>query len=160
MTAFQIRLADPQDAFAMSQLGTENYPENYYERQEVFLSRLEGAPDSCWVATLENTCAGYLVAFSYLSGLVCPLDELFIPVAQPDCFYIHDLCVGRAWRKSGLGRELAYVALQRAGELGFARTALVAVLDSHGFWKRLGFRVVREIQYAGSPAAYMIREYL
>jgi ribosomal protein S18 acetylase RimI-like enzyme len=149
-----IRPTRAEDLPFIDGLGTCNYPENYFEGQASFASKITGNPETCWVATADGYVIGYVIAFPYVLGEAYPIDHVYTPVAAPDCLYLHDLCVSPLWRKLGVARRLAQTILD--GQ--WNTVALVAVMNSQGFWETLGFGVERWLDYYGLPAAYMVRK--
>jgi GNAT superfamily N-acetyltransferase len=105
---------------------------------------------------------GYVISHPWAAGAAPKLDSLLgaLPAA-PGCWYWHDLALLPVAR----GRGAAAAAVQRV--LGLARgagldqVALVAVGESGGFWRRMGFVPAEgpEVASYGTGAAYMVREW-
>lgn len=147
-----IRTAKASEYSEISAIGTANYPENLYEGDESLKSKMEGYPDGCLVADLDGV-VGYIISFPYMLGKPYPIDEIYNPEGNPDCYYIHNLCVMPEFRKKGIARMLA----RRVLEFRWPVVCLVAVMESERFWHKLGFRGFAEIDYYGLSAEYMLK---
>lgn len=146
----KIRLTTPDDYEEVCELGTESYSYNYYEGKESFTSKMKGCPEGCFVADVDGII-GYIISFPYLIGKSFPIDHFFEPISDSNCWYIHDLCVSKDFRKKGIAKELAKTILNMN-----KITALTAVQGSERFWEKLGFRSFFELIYCGQKAQYMI----
>lgn len=146
-----IRNVSEKDYAAVNAIGTAGYPRNYYEGDASFESKMSGYPDGCFVADLDGII-GYVISFPYVLGQPFPLGEIYSPVENPDCYYIHDLCVMKEFRGRGIAKKLA----ERILESKWGVIGLVAVLGGEKFWKQFGFRSFAEIKYAGQRAEYML----
>lgn len=145
-----IRFTKPEDYSEISRLGTNSYEDNYYEGEESFISKMEGCPEGCFVADVDGII-GYIISFPYLIGKSFPIDSFFVKTENPNCWYIHDLCVSKDFRKKGVAKELAKTVIDANAVL-----ALTAVQKSENFWAKMGFRSFFELDYCGSKAKYMI----
>ena len=145
-----IRFTKPEDYSEISKLGTNSYKDNYYEGEEGFISKMEGCPEGCFVADVDGII-GYIISFPYLIGKSFPIDSFFVKTENPNCWYIHDLCVSKDFRKKGVGRELAATVIKTQKTL-----ALTAIQESEDFWYKMGFRSFFNLDYCGSKAKYMI----
>lgn len=146
-----IRPTKTEDYAAVNALGTASYPENYYEGDESFESKLRGYPDGCFVADLDGI-VGYMISFPYLVGQPYPIDSMYRPVQGPDCYYIHDVCVMEEFRGNGIAHQLVAQALAKPWTV----FGLVAVMRSSKFWRKFGFRSFASFNYYGRKAEYMI----
>ncbi len=146
-----IRHTKESDYSEISDLGTKSYPSNYYEGEESFISKVKGCYEGCFVADLDGII-GYAISFPYLVGKPYPIDSSYEPVSEPNCWYIHDLCVSKEFRGKGIAKELANTVMSRKSSV----FCLTAVENSEGFWNRLGFRSFFELDYYGSSAKYMV----
>ena len=151
ITMVTFRPITPKDYAAVNAIGTAEYPRNYYECDNSFESKISGYPHGCSVADLDGI-VGYVISFPYVLGRPFPLGEIYSPVDNPDCYYIHDLCVLKEFRGKGIAKQLAKVALNNT----WAAVALVSVVSNIKFWEKLGFRGFAEIKYGGQKAEYML----
>jgi len=149
--AVWIRPTKISDYPAVNAIGTASYPECYYEGDASFESKMMGYPDGSFVADLDGV-VGYVISFPYILGKPYPLDTAFKPVAWPDCYYIHDLCVLKEFRGNGIANKLAEQILAKDWNV----FALVSVAGSGKFWRKLGFRGFAAINYYGRKAEYML----
>lgn len=144
-----IRPAETKDIIAIDKLGSCSYPNIYHESLTSFTTKITAGESL--VADVGGYIAGYLIAVPYTLETACPLNTNYTPVENPDCLYIHDLCVSELFRGLGLGTQLAKDILSR----DWPAYALVSVLGSTKFWASLGFTHVRELNYHGLPGVYM-----
>lgn len=147
-----IRHTRPEDYVEVSELGTETYPDNYYEGTESFISKMKGCPEGCFVADLEGII-GYVISFPYMVGKSFPIDSFFTQSDDPNCWYIHDLCVAKDFRNKGVAKNLVNIILKLDY---FNIFCLTAVEGSENFWNRMGFRSFFEVEYCGQKAQYMV----
>jgi ribosomal protein S18 acetylase RimI-like enzyme len=146
-----IRHVKSNDYESIEDLGNTNYPDNYYESEETFISKIEGCREGCFVADVDGV-VGYIVSFPYTVGKPFPINSFFEPIDDPNCWYIHDLCVSKDFRKHGVGKALAEEVLSKSWNV----VCLTAVCNSENFWNKLGFRSFFQINYNGKNANYMI----
>lgn len=142
------------------------YPSALQEDRRIIHERLAAAGRYCWVAHDELGIFAYLFAYPSVSGKVTPLGGSFAPEPDGDTFYIHDLAVAKRAAGSGAGSRLVDIALANARIQGFEYSALVAVLESGGFWERHGYQVEHlaspaeqaNLRSYSVPATYMLRQ--
>lgn len=146
----KIRNISPNDYSEVCDLGTKSYPENYYEGEESFTSKIKGCYEGCLVADLDGI-VGYIISFPYFVGKPYPIDSFYEYSNDSNCWYIHDVCVSLDFRNKGIARILVETILNRKGVF-----CLTSVLDSEPFWKKMGFRSFLEIEYYGAKAKYMM----
>lgn len=140
---------------AVEDLGTASYPDNYYEGQSSFKSKITGYPKGCYLARIDDDVIGYIISFPYILNEVYPINEHYVKVEHPSCLYIHDLCIDPKYRGAGIGRTLTETILATSD----IPKALVSVLNSEPFWKRFGFIPQRHFDYYGGVGCYMTRSY-
>lgn len=132
------------------------YGEGYLESAEVYVRRLVSPAQCSLVLERESRVCAYLAAYDSVAGQVTPLHGEFVPVAEPDTLYLHDLAVLPALAGQGLARALLMPIWHRAAGRGLGRSALVAVQGSQGFWERHGYAVqtLQEAQQRQRLATY------
>ena len=69
------------------------YGEGYLESAEVYARRLVSPAQCSLVLERESRVCAYLAAYDSVAGQVTPLHGEFVPVAEPDTLYLHDLAV-------------------------------------------------------------------
>lgn len=143
----------PSHVEAVSLLGTSCYPSNYHEDDASFESKILGYPQGCFMAMDDGTLLGYAISFPYILDKVHPINFAYSLPQNPDCLYIHDLCVSTFNRGGGVGSALA----TRVLSMPIWPKVLVSVLGSGPFWKKLGFETLRELNYHGGLGHYMIK---
>jgi ribosomal protein S18 acetylase RimI-like enzyme len=146
-----IRRIKSSDYSEISNLANNSYPEYLFESEESFFSKLEKFPEGCFVADLDGII-GYIISFPYIMGKYFPINSIFEIVEDPDCWYIHDLCVSKDFRKRGIGEDLTKEVLKNS----WGVVCLTAVEGSSLFWHKMGFRSFFKVDYNGSKADYMI----
>lgn len=150
MISTNIRNITPEDYYNVCDLGTKSYPNNYYEGEESFISKMQSCAEGCFVADVDGII-GYIISFPYLIGKSCPIDCFFEPVDNPNCWYIHDLCVSEDFRNKGVAKNLVKTVLNNHNVF-----CLTSVMNSEDFWSKFGFRSFLEIDYYGKKSKYMI----
>ena len=103
---------------------------------------------------------GYVLSHPWLAGAAPKLDSLLggLPAA-PGCWYWHDLALQPVARGRGAAAAAVARVLALAQGAGLPQVALVAVGESAGFWRRMGFVVAAgpDVRSYGAGAAYMVR---
>ena len=150
---FVIRPARASDISAIGRLGAHVYPSNYYEDEESFISKVTRNLTTCWVAEVDSYIVAYLIAFPYVLNRPYPINAIYVSIENPDCLYIHDLCVSERFRNFGIARKLTEQVLN----CEWNNVALVSVMRSKKFWENMGFTAVHQLDYCGLPGTYMVR---
>jgi len=148
-----IRLAKPEDFDFIDSIALSSYPNNYYEGSDSFRSKVIGYPEGCFVCEIESKIVGYIISFPYLLWEHYPINEIYKPIENADCHYIHDLCVDKEYRKRGYGLQLVDSVLRIKSN----PKVLMSVLDSSKFWEKIGFQSQKTVDYYGAGSCYMIR---
>ena len=125
------------------------YGEGYLESAEVYARRLVSPAQCSLVLKRESRVCAYLAAYDSVAGQVTPLHGEFVPVAEPDTLYLHDLAVLPELGGQGMAARLLRTLWQGA----------------QGFWQRHGYvaytlqdTAQRERLAAyGRDAVYMMR---
>lgn len=146
---FRVRRARPEDHSPACDIGTACYPENYYEGERSFFSKMSNSPDGCFVAE-TGRIIGYIISFPYYDGVPFPIDQEYERPMSPDCLYIHDVCVLPEFRKLSVASSLVGSVLSSSGKF-----RLTAVENSERFWGGFGFRAIKKFMYCGREASYM-----
>jgi GNAT superfamily N-acetyltransferase len=124
--------------------------------------RSRAGSGTSFVVSVGDAIAGYVLALPYPYGKVPELAAAGSPIASPD-LHLHDLVIGPAHRRAGLGSRLAGHLLSVARDKGFSRVSLVSVGGSGAFWTRHGFDPRPEVPAPsgyGPGATYMSRSIL
>ncbi len=117
----------------------ECYPPNLQEGSEAFASRLELADCYCLAASVGDELAGYLLAHGWPSRSPPPLDASLPKDKPSEVLFIHDLAVGCAGRRLGIGRRLVDLVFAMANRDGLEVAELIAVEGAASYWRTLGF---------------------
>jgi ribosomal protein S18 acetylase RimI-like enzyme len=127
----------------------------YPEDAAVFAERLALHPGGCWVLDDGGAVVGYLIGHPWHERRPPPLNTMLgaLPAA-PSAYYIHDVAILPAYRRSGKAREIVAVCVARARAAGFAGVSLVAVNRSAPFWRSLGFEPVSDPGLDAELASY------
>lgn len=139
--AIQIRPMGEDQLAAVLAVQAACYPPPMQETAAVVLARLRAAPATTLVACHGDAVCAYLFAYPSLLGRVTALDAPFMPAAEPDTLYLHDLAVAPQALGRGLARRLVRQLLDAAAGQGLRHAALVSVQDTRRFWEGLGFEV-------------------
>jgi ribosomal protein S18 acetylase RimI-like enzyme len=148
-----IRKATKNDFDSIDSIGTNSYPDNYYEGVESFRSKMIAYPDGCFVCQPGDDVTGYIISFPYILFKPYPINCYYKNIEHPTCYYIHDLCVLKEHRGNGYASALVNEVLK----IKSYPKALMSVLDSNKFWERFGFKPHKTEMYYGMNATYMIR---
>lgn len=142
------------DIALLHRLEAESYLPSLHESDEAFIRLIELFPDGAFGSFDEEGLCGYAFGVPLKAGwtleLRTPLDT--IPDGA-DTFYIHDVAVAERCRGRGVGRALGARLIEIARTRGFTRCELVSVQGSAPFWETLGFRRVRDFEYAPGAAS-------
>lgn len=112
------------------------------------------------------TMAGYILVQPFYKGLINDVndvkafskwleDRANLPRTESDCIYVHEIAVDPAFRGQGLALPLTDYVDSLARGANFKWLTLVALGPALGFWKRNGYILEREIDYAGHLCYYM-----
>lgn len=117
----------------------------YPEDAAVFAERLALYPSGCWVLDDGGEIVGYLIGHPWRERDPPKLNTMLgaLP-AMPTTYYIHDVAILPADRRSGQGREIVAACVVQARAAGFTGMSLVAINGSAPFWQSLGFERVRD----------------
>lgn len=147
-----IRKAIKSDFDSIEIIGTNSYPNNYYEGVESFRSKMIAYPDGCFVCQVDNDVLGYIISFPYILFKPYPINCYYKHIENPTCYYIHDLCVSKNHRGNRYGSLLVNEVLKIKSN----PKVLMSVLDSSSFWESFGFKPYKSQMYYGLNATYMI----
>lgn len=159
-----IRLMQSTDLPAVIKLQDRCYAAELFEPADVVVNRFKNCAETCWVALYQDKLWGYLFTYPSIAGKVGALAEDFMPVADADCLYLHDMAVSSDARGQGVARALLQQAEQYALAQHFQTLALVAVQNSTSYWQQRGFEPLAEISeeqqlllasYPGQNAQYL-----
>ena len=132
-------------------LANDGYSNDFFESKNSFVSKIKGFPEGCYVAELDGII-GYIISFPYYLGESFPINTKYAIIENPNCWYIHDLCVMKSFRKKGIASLLAKKVLKNSWNI----IALTAVQDSEKFWNTLGFLSFKDVDYCDKKSKYMI----
>lgn len=147
-----IRLANDSDFEIIEKIGTSNHSNDYYEGAESFFSKIKGCPEGCFVYIFDKKIVGYVISFPYVFEKSYPINSFYQKTENPNCYYIHDLCIDKPYRKMGFAKKL----VEKVLEINFNPKTLTAVQNSENFWRSVGFEILKEVEYCGKKAYYMI----
>ena len=140
-------------------LGTRRYSVDLYESKKAFRNKWSISPDGCFADIEDDMLRGYILSLPWKSNEVVPLSQVVSLPDNPDCWYIHDLCVNSYSQGQGVGCGLIAKSLDTAILKGFKRCFLVAVNNSEVFWIKRGFKILDTIIYTKRVTAVkMVKE--
>jgi GNAT superfamily N-acetyltransferase len=152
------------DLPAVSVLAASIHPA-YPEDDAVFAERLRLYAGGCRVFDHGDGAEAYVVSHPW-RGLQPPaLNSLLegIPAA-PSTFYIHDLALSPAVRKTGAASQIVAWLVDHARAEGMPHMSLIAVNGSASFWQRQGFTMMQDgtladsLRSYGNDAQFMVRD--
>ncbi len=146
-----IREISDNDYKDIEEIANQSYSNQYYESQKSLVSKIENFPLGSFVADLDGV-VGYIISFPYNLGEPFPINTEYNLVMDPDCWYIHDLCVINRFRNKGVGSQLVKKVLKESWNV----VALTSVQNSINFWKKFGFLSFKTIKYCEGDSHYMI----
>ena len=152
------------DLPAASVLAASIHPA-YPEDDAVFAERLRLYPNGCRVFDRGEGAEAYVVSHPWRHLEAPALNSLLggIPAA-PSTFYIHDLALSPAVRKTGAASQIVAWLVDHARAEGILHISLIAVNGSASFWQRQGFAVMQDRTLAdslrsyGNDAQFMVRD--
>lgn len=147
----KIRKINSKDYSDIENIANEGYEDNYFETKESFINKVESFPDGALAADLDGV-VGYSISFPYQLGVSFPINTNYEIIENPNCWYIHDVCVTKRFRKKGIATCLVKEILKESWNV----VALTAVQESKNFWQKFGFLSFKELTYCGIKANYMV----
>lgn len=144
-----VRPLTAADLAALHDLEAAAYEAALQVSDAAFLRLIALYPEGAFGCFDEGGLCGYAFGVPLRAGTILDLREPLdcIP-ANADTLYIHDVTVAERCRGRGLGVGLASRLLDLARATGLRRAELVSVDGAEDFWKKFGFRTVREFEYA------------
>jgi ribosomal protein S18 acetylase RimI-like enzyme len=138
---------------------------DFFESPEVLSERLSLYHNGCYLLEVGEKPAGYVVSHPWLYGNLPPLNTLLkrLP-AEPDTYYLHDLCLLPVARRIGAASKIVDALLKHAVAEGYSTMTLVAVNGSIPFWQRHGFEITEIDELYGkllsyeAAASYMVKK--
>jgi GNAT superfamily N-acetyltransferase len=165
LSELRCRAMSPEDLPQVLALQHLCYQPEFHEPLDAFESKLQAAPDTCWVISNEPASVlAYLVSLP-VAGENYPLlhARQWEAAAQADELYLHDMAISPALRGRGGSHKLLQRAIAQAQGLRLPRLSLIAVQNSASFWMRQGFsarqptssQVAHKLASFGSDAMLM-----
>ena len=158
------RAMTPDDLSAAKALADVIHPD-YPEDEAVFADRLALHPAGCFTLDTDAGALGYLLSHPWHDRQPPKLNAILSEPASPaSTYYIHDLALLPAARKTGAGAAIVEILAAHAHALQLPNMTLVAVNNSVHFWRRQGFDIVvdpdldRQLQSYDAQACFMSRE--
>lgn len=128
---------------------------DFFEAPEVLAERLRLYQNGCYLLEVTEKPAGYVLSHPWTYGTLPPLNTVLgrLP-AEPDTYYLHDLCLLPVARRIGAASKMVEALTKHAGVEGYPTMTLVAVNDSIPFWQRHGFEVTEIEALYGKLLSY------
>jgi ribosomal protein S18 acetylase RimI-like enzyme len=152
------------DLPAVQALADAIHPE-FPEDAAVFADRLALHPAGCFILVGNGGTSGYALSHPWLDRQPPKLNAILGQLAAPaTTYYIHDLALLPAARKSGAAAAIVEMLAKHASALRLQNMTLVAVNNSVHFWRRQGFDTVvdpdldRRLRSYDAQACFMRRE--
>ena len=152
------------DLAAVQALAAIIHPD-FPEDAAVFADRLALHPAGCFTLDRDGDAIGYVLSHPWHFGHPPKLNAILSEPASPaSTYYIHDLALLPAARKTGAAAAIVETLAAHARALRLSNMTLVAVNNSVHFWRRQGFDVVvdplldRHLQSYDTRACFMSRD--
>jgi len=124
-----------------------------HEDMCVFVERLRLCPEGCFVLD-DTSITGYLISHPFTLGKSPPLNTLLHEIANPDCWYIHDVAILESSRGQGAATDILKCLEQTIKK----PMALTSVSGSESFWIKQGFVPDPSVQSSTyGECTYMIK---
>lgn len=138
---------------------------DFFESPEVLAERLKLYQNGCYLLEVGEKPAGYVLSHPWTYASLPPLNTLLkrLP-AEPDTYYLHDLCLLPVARRIGAASKIVEALAKHAHAEGYPTMTLVAVNGSIPFWERHRFVVTEVPELYGKllsyeeTARYMVRQ--
>lgn len=153
---FYLRPMVKEDIPKLNRLMIPLYYPNFWESDECLLSKINAFPQGCLVVEDTTKIIGYVFSHPWKSDILVELNNQIKIPERPDCYYIHDIAVDFNYRQMGIGKLLLGKVLIIAKECSLDKIKLVSVLNSYGFWSRLGFSDVEEVEYGDRQKGHVM----
>lgn len=138
---------------------------DFPEEAAVFADRLALHPAGCFTLHGDAGAVGYVLSHPWYDGQPPQLNAVLRhPATAASTYYIHDLALLPAARKSGAAAAIVATLATHASALQLHNMTLVAVNNSVHFWRRQGFDIVvdpdldRHLRSYDAQARFMRRE--
>ena len=152
------------DLPAVQQLAGIIHPD-FPEDAAVFADRLVLHPAGCFTLDRDGKVIGYVLSHPWHFKQPPKLNDILgEPAMSATTYYIHDLALLPAARKTGAAAAIVEMLAIQARALQLPNMTLVAVNNSVHFWRRQGFDIVvdpllhRHLQSYDTQACFMSRE--
>lgn len=155
------------DLDAVISLQSTCYAHQFREPKQAFAAKLNAVPASAWVVDGPSGLWAYLVCLPIEGDQLPALHatEWHTP-PSPQWLYLHDLAIHPDARGAGLAGVLLSKAHELAFSQGWQALGLIAVQDSHAFWRKQGFEPAElpsplihadKLASFGKEATFMLR---
>jgi ribosomal protein S18 acetylase RimI-like enzyme len=135
-----VRAIQTGDWSAIDEIQRQAYPQALHEDIKVLQQKQSLAPESCWVAVdNEDRVCGYLLAHRWHDVNQVPALDTELASAEGSVLYIHDMALAINVQGLGLSMALWQMLIAYAREHLLQTMSLVAVNDSHAYWRHKGF---------------------
>lgn len=138
---------------------------NFFEDAKVFAERQRLYPQGCYVLANEDSIQGYIVSHPWYFKQPPALNTLLKSIpALEETYYIHDIVLLPAVRRSGHASQIVKKLIAHAREAGFPNISLITVNKTEGFWQKLGFWLLEDpalgpiLQTYEDEACFMVRD--
>lgn len=151
----EIKDSDWKDIMALQ---NEAYDSIEPETLEVFKSKSNVSPETCFIAEYKGQFAGYFLSLPYPEFEIPSMIESETKAHQSLNLHMHDIAVKRSFQKKSIGQALINKTIETADMYGYKILALIALKHAVGFWKSKGFIAQNNImvpKYYGDGAVYM-----
>lgn len=143
---FQFYPIKKDDLPDIMQIQKECYSEELQESRESFEHKLVLSPETCYLIKHGENIAAYFFSVPCMkSHLPSFNDNHFQIPAQPDCLYLHDLAIKKAYRKQGIPMLVYQYVSEYALKANIFCFRIFSVQNTYEKWKAYGFREVTDL---------------
>ena len=148
------RAMTPDDISEVVVVAAAAHP-RFYEKPAVFLERLHLFPRGAWLLERDERAMGYALSHPWGDEELPSLNSLLGSLPEKaTTYYVHDLALLPAVRRTPAAAELLGLLTTLAYSLGYPSMTLVAVNGSSRFWEKHGFGIVKRPDVAAKLSTY------
>ncbi|CAM3813756.1 MULTISPECIES: GNAT family N-acetyltransferase [Pseudoalteromonas] len=156
-----IKLIDNDSWPAVLKIQAQAYLSVEPESLTVLKSKWTRSPESCFVYQQGENILGYLLAHAWHSEAP---PKLFQPLPNEipgSILFLHDIAVAESALGKGVATAMYQHLQQHALLSAYQQIRLVALQNSAGFWRRLGFVIVdQKISNSYGKEAFLMQKML
>ena len=119
--------------------------------------KTEAYPQGNFVYEINRKVVAYIYSNPFLINKIISMPKKLVIPQNPNCYYIHDVCVDKYFHNKGIATKLIHYVIN-LNSSKFKVFSLVSVLNTYPFYEKLHFKIIKKITYNKQPAFYMARK--